>query len=182
MPAETVRTTKRAALASLFGVSCNAPRPIARFSRSVSPTAHHSAARSDLRSMCRSTTTRLIVSESSKRRRRKLNAPRNASLSARPAGLRAAETVAAWAVLLPVRRLEATLPPAMRFRAIAMASERSNAVGTVELECAPVGLSLVYLGVGGFSDGYVPTNTADNAKLTVPWPELAEASVDGEQV
>jgi hypothetical protein len=63
-----------------------------------------------------------------------------------------------------------------------MASERSNAVGTVELECAPVGLSLVYLGVGGFSDGYVPTNQAENAKLTVPWPELAEASVDGEQV
>jgi len=63
-----------------------------------------------------------------------------------------------------------------------MASERSNAVGTVELECAPVGLSLVYVGVGGFSDGYVPTNTAENAKLTVPWPELAEASVDGEQV
>src|SRR5450432_2562802 len=70
----------------------------------------------------------------------------------------------------------------MRFRAIAMASERSNAVGTVELECAPVGLSLVYLGVGGFADGYVPTNTAQNEKLTVPWPELAEASVDGEQV
>jgi len=63
-----------------------------------------------------------------------------------------------------------------------MASERSNAVGTVELECAPVGLSLLYVGVGGFSDGYVPTNTAENARLTVPWPELAEASVDGEQV
>jgi hypothetical protein len=63
-----------------------------------------------------------------------------------------------------------------------MASERSNAVGTVELECAPVGLSLVYVGVGGFADGYVPTNTAENEKLTVPWPELAEASVDGEQV
>lgn len=63
-----------------------------------------------------------------------------------------------------------------------MASERSNAVGTVELECAPVGLSLVYVGVGGFSDGYIPTNTAENAKLIVPWPELAEASVDGEQV
>ncbi len=63
-----------------------------------------------------------------------------------------------------------------------MASERSNAVGTVELECAPFGLSLVYLGVGGFADGYVPVNTAENAKLTVPWPEVAEASVNGEQV
>ncbi len=63
-----------------------------------------------------------------------------------------------------------------------MASERSNAVGTVELECAPFGLSLVYLGVGGFAAGYVPVNTAENAKVTVPWPEVAEASVDGEQV
>ncbi|HEY4106469.1 MAG TPA: hypothetical protein VGM44_21360, partial [Polyangiaceae bacterium] len=63
-----------------------------------------------------------------------------------------------------------------------MASERSNAVGTVELECAPFGLSLVYVGVGGFADGYVPTNTAQNEKLTVPWPEVSEASVDGEQV
>jgi hypothetical protein len=63
-----------------------------------------------------------------------------------------------------------------------MASERCNAVGTVELECAPVGLSLVYLGVGAFVAGYVPANQALNQVLTVPWPELTEASVDGEQV
>lgn len=63
-----------------------------------------------------------------------------------------------------------------------MASERSNAVGTVELECAPVGLSLVYLGVGAFAAGYVPVNQAQSEKLLVPWPQLAEASVDGEQV
>jgi hypothetical protein len=63
-----------------------------------------------------------------------------------------------------------------------MASERSNAVGTVELECAPTGLSLVYLEVGGFSDGYIPTNQTQSEKLLVPWPQLVEASVDGEQV
>ncbi|HEY3256136.1 MAG TPA: hypothetical protein VGJ91_19385, partial [Polyangiaceae bacterium] len=66
-----------------------------------------------------------------------------------------------------------------------MASERSNAVGTVELECAPIGLSLLYLGVAGFSEGYVPvmqTTQKESEKLLVPWPQLAEASLDGEQV
>jgi len=63
-----------------------------------------------------------------------------------------------------------------------MASERSNAVGTVELECAPIGLSLLYLGVGGFAEGYVPITQAENEKLLVPWPQLAEASLDGEQL
>ena len=63
-----------------------------------------------------------------------------------------------------------------------MASERSNAVGTVELECAPVGLSLLYLGVAGFSEGYVPVARTESEKLLVPWPQLSEASLDGEQV
>jgi hypothetical protein len=63
-----------------------------------------------------------------------------------------------------------------------MASERSNAVGTVELECAPIGLSLLYLGVAGFSEGYVPVTQTESEKLLVPWPQLAEASLDGEQV
>jgi hypothetical protein len=63
-----------------------------------------------------------------------------------------------------------------------MASERSNAVGTVELECAPSGLSLLYLGVAGFNAGYVPVTQTESERLLVPWPQLLEASVDGEQV
>jgi len=63
-----------------------------------------------------------------------------------------------------------------------MASERSNAVGTVELECAPIGLCLSYLGVANFSQGYVPVTQTASEKLLVPWPQLAEASLDGEQV
>lgn len=63
-----------------------------------------------------------------------------------------------------------------------MASERSNAVGTVELECAPSGLSLLYLGMAGFSAGYVPVTQTDSEKLFVPWPQLSEASLDGEQL
>lgn len=78
--------------------------------------------------------------------------------------------------------LGTTLAPPMRFRAIAMASERSNAVGTVELECAPVGLSLVYLEASNFTEGYVPAQQMRGQQLLVPWPQLMEASVDGEQV
>jgi len=63
-----------------------------------------------------------------------------------------------------------------------MASERSNAVGTVELECAPSGLSLLYLGVAGFSEGYVPVTRTESEQLLVPWPKVSEASLDGEQV
>ena len=49
-----------------------------------------------------------------------------------------------------------------------MASERSNAVGTVELECTPSGLSLVYLGVGAWSKGYAPTQPTEHRTLPVP--------------
>ncbi len=63
-----------------------------------------------------------------------------------------------------------------------MASERSNAVGTVELECAPAGLSLLYLQASSFTQGYVPAHQSQGEKLFVPWDQLGEASADGEQV
>ena len=44
----------------------------------------------------------------------------------------------------------------MRFRATAKSSERSNAAGAVELECAEHGLLLGYRGVFALSEGYVP--------------------------
>ncbi|HEY4159984.1 MAG TPA: hypothetical protein VGM29_17855 [Polyangiaceae bacterium] len=70
----------------------------------------------------------------------------------------------------------------MRYRAIAMASERSNAVGTVELECTPSGLSLVYLGVGAWSQGYAPTEPTERRTLPVPWSGVTRASLEGEQL
>src|SRR4051812_34783991 len=70
----------------------------------------------------------------------------------------------------------------MRYRAIAMASERSNAVGTVELECMPTGLSLVYLGVGAWSKGRPPPEPAEHRTLPVPWPSVVRASLEGEQL
>lgn len=70
----------------------------------------------------------------------------------------------------------------MRYRAVAVASERSNAVGTVELECTPHGLFVAYLGVGAFSEGYAPAALTSGTGLTVPWPSISEARVEGDQV
>ncbi|HWA76260.1 MAG TPA: hypothetical protein VG937_28165 [Polyangiaceae bacterium] len=70
----------------------------------------------------------------------------------------------------------------MRYRAVAVASERSNAVGTVELECTPHGLFIAYLGVGAFSQGYAPAALASGTGLTAPWAAVSEARVEGEQV
>jgi hypothetical protein len=70
----------------------------------------------------------------------------------------------------------------MRYRAVAVASERSNAVGTVELECTPHGLFIAYLGVGAFSEGYAPAALASGTGLTAPWSAISEARVEGDQV
>lgn len=70
----------------------------------------------------------------------------------------------------------------MRYRAVAVASERSNAVGTVELECTPHGLFIAYLGVGAFSEGYAPAALASGTGITAPWASVSEARVEGEQV
>ena len=70
----------------------------------------------------------------------------------------------------------------MRYRAVAIASTRSNAVGSVELECTPHGLFIAYLGVGAFSHGYAPAALASGTGLTAPWAAVSEARVEGEQV
>jgi hypothetical protein len=70
----------------------------------------------------------------------------------------------------------------MKYRAIAAATERSNAVGTVELECTPEGLLLVYRGVSAFTPGYAPAAVTEGATLLVPWASVEEAYVEGERV
>jgi hypothetical protein len=70
----------------------------------------------------------------------------------------------------------------MRVRAIAVGTERSNAIGAVELECAPHGLLVVYLGVGTFSDGYAPGALTQGTRVLVPWPDVLEARAEGDQV
>ncbi len=70
----------------------------------------------------------------------------------------------------------------MRYRAVAVASDRSNAVGTVELECTPHGLFVAYVRVGAFSEGYAPGALTSGTGLTVSWSEVTEARVEGDQV
>jgi len=70
----------------------------------------------------------------------------------------------------------------MKVRAVAVASERSNAIGTVELECTPHGLSLVHLGVGSFSEDYAPAALTSGTRVLVPWPAVDEASIEGERL
>lgn len=68
----------------------------------------------------------------------------------------------------------------MRIRAVAVASERSRAIGSVELECLPSGLSVTYLGLGAFSDGYAPGALTHGTSLVVPWDEVVTAALEGE--
>ena len=70
----------------------------------------------------------------------------------------------------------------MRFRATAKNSERSNAAGAVELECAEHGLLLGYRGVFALNDGYVPGAVATGADLTVPWPSVLQTALEGDQL
>jgi hypothetical protein len=70
----------------------------------------------------------------------------------------------------------------MRFRATAKSSERSNAAGAVELECAEHGLLLGYRGVFALTDGYVPGAVATGADLTVPWHNVTETALEGDEL
>ena len=70
----------------------------------------------------------------------------------------------------------------MKVRAIATTDERANAIGTVELECTPLGLVIAYLGVGTFSEGYAPGALTMGTRVTVPWSKVDEARLEGEQL
>lgn len=70
----------------------------------------------------------------------------------------------------------------MKTRAIAVPSDRSNAVGPVELECTPLGLLIVHHGVGAFQDGYAPGALTAGTRITVPWTGVREASFEGDRL
>lgn len=70
----------------------------------------------------------------------------------------------------------------MKLRAIARATDRSNAIGAVELLCAPQGLLLTYLGTASWGDGYAPGALTHGTLITVPYMALLDARVDGDQV
>ena len=70
----------------------------------------------------------------------------------------------------------------MKVRAVAVASEQSNAIGTVELECTPHGLMLVHLGVGSFSEHYAPGALTTGTRVLVPWAAIERAEMDGDRL
>jgi hypothetical protein len=70
----------------------------------------------------------------------------------------------------------------MRIRATASATTRSNAVGTVELECTAHGLVVGLFGVGSFSEGYAPGALATGTQLVVPWARVKNPRADGDQL
>ncbi len=70
----------------------------------------------------------------------------------------------------------------MRTRAIAIPSERSNAIGSVELECTPLGLLIVYHGVGAFQAGYAPGALTTGTQIVAPWSSVREAALEGNRV
>jgi hypothetical protein len=65
---------------------------------------------------------------------------------------------------------------------MAKSSERSNAAGAVELECAEHGLLLGYRGVFALSDGYIPGAVATGSDLTVPWASVTQSTLEGDEL
>jgi hypothetical protein len=70
----------------------------------------------------------------------------------------------------------------MRFQATAKSSERANAAGAVELECTEQGLLLGYRGVFALTEGYVPGAVATGADLTVPWAQVRQTALEGDEL
>lgn len=64
------------------------------------------------------------------------------------------------------------------FRAVAVAHEESNAIGTVELSCGPRGLSIQFVRISTHSDGYVPYPSTAGHRITVPYDQVARVLVD----
>lgn len=69
----------------------------------------------------------------------------------------------------------------MRVRAIATASTEANAIGSVELECAPNGLAIGLFGLGAYQEGYTPGTLAQGTRTTVPYSaiERVTTAADG---
>lgn len=65
----------------------------------------------------------------------------------------------------------------MRVLATATATAHSNAVGTLELECTQAGLILGFLGVGAYSEGYIPGALLQGTRLVVDWSQIRQVLV-----
>ncbi|MCC6215949.1 MAG: hypothetical protein IT376_13875 [Polyangiaceae bacterium] len=70
----------------------------------------------------------------------------------------------------------------MRVRAVAVASERSRAIGGVELECTPAGLRIAYAGLGTFQPGYAPAALTAGTEILARWDQIRVARIEGEEL
>jgi hypothetical protein len=65
-------------------------------------------------------------------------------------------------------------------RAVAVAHEKSNAVGTVELSCTAAGLLIQFVRISSYTEGYVPYPATSSERITVPYEQVARVDVDGD--
>lgn len=70
----------------------------------------------------------------------------------------------------------------MRTRALAVGSDRSNAIGPLELECTPEGLVIVHLGVRSFQQGYAPGAATAGTRVVVPWASVRTAQLEADRL
>jgi len=77
----------------------------------------------------------------------------------------------------PIPRQARTTVP---MRAVAVAHEKSNAVGTIELSCTAAGLQIQFVRISAYTDGYVPYPTTSSERVTVPYEQVARVEVDGD--
>jgi len=69
-------------------------------------------------------------------------------------------------------------PPTVPIRAVAVAHEAANAVGTVELSCADDGLRIRFVRISTWSEGYVPYPATVSQSIVVPYHQVARVVTD----
>ncbi len=75
---------------------------------------------------------------------------------------------------------ELQVRPTVPIRAIAVAHETANAVGTVELSCSAAGLRMHFVRISAWSEGYVPYPATVSQNVVVPYDEIARVIIDGD--
>lgn len=73
---------------------------------------------------------------------------------------------------------DAPIRPTVPIRAVAVAHETANAVGTVELSCSPEGLRLHFVRISAWSEGYVPYPSTVSQNVVVPYDRVARVVID----
>jgi hypothetical protein len=70
----------------------------------------------------------------------------------------------------------------MRVFALAVRDSRASAIGRVELECTPPGLVIGFSQVAAYTEGYLPGATTNGTRVLVPYGQIKEARIEGEQI